>query len=348
VRSAAAYWTSQGSRVAWYLSQYALAAKLTPPATPRRPAAAQAGPAPVRLPSLGDLLGELRQLLAEDWRNLRAGVYRMAGEDGGAIRHLTHALGYFRDLPAVNARRGRNDFDEVARTGGEALRGVPDYYRRNFHFQTGGYLSEESARLYDHQVEVLFFGGADAMRRQGLVPIAAWLHRNRNPAPRLLDVGCGTGRFLAAIRTSFGSVATAGLDLSPFYLAEARRALRRWPDTALVRGQAETLPAADGSVDLITSVYLLHEVPDAVRARIVAEFARVLRPGGRAVVVDSLQFGDREDYDGLLQRFPAAFHEPFYHGYAGCDLGALATGAGLVPRTPRLAFLSKVMVFDKP
>ena len=49
------------------------------------------------------------------------------------------------------------------------LSAFPDYYLRNFHYQTGGYLSERSAKLYDQQVEVLFIGSADAMRRQALV-----------------------------------------------------------------------------------------------------------------------------------------------------------------------------------
>jgi hypothetical protein len=40
------------------------------------------------------------------------------------------------------------------------------------------------------------------------------------------------------------------------------------------------------------------------------EFARVLKPGGRLVVVDSLQMGDEPDYDGMLELFPQNYHEP--------------------------------------
>ena len=46
-----------------------------------------------------------------------------------------------------------------------AAAGVPDYYAQDFHFQTGGYLTEGSARLYDVQVETLFMGAAGPMRR---------------------------------------------------------------------------------------------------------------------------------------------------------------------------------------
>ena len=48
----------------------------------------------------------------------------------------------------------------------------PTYYLQNFHFQTGGWLTEESAKLYDTQVEILFGGAADAMRRIALGSLA--------------------------------------------------------------------------------------------------------------------------------------------------------------------------------
>lgn len=46
----------------------------------------------------------------------------------------------------------------------------PDYYLQNFHHQTDGYLSDHSAALYDLQVEILFNGAADPMRRRLLKP----------------------------------------------------------------------------------------------------------------------------------------------------------------------------------
>ena len=54
----------------------------------------------------------------------------------------------------------------------ERANGLPRYYQQNFHFQTDGYLSDHSARLYDFQVESLFAGTADVMRRRAYVPIA--------------------------------------------------------------------------------------------------------------------------------------------------------------------------------
>ena len=85
---------------------------------------------------------------------------------------LRRSVLYFRDLPQVDARRhGRSD--ELP--PGEQGDGLPDYYRQNFHFQSDGWLSDHSAAIYDTQVEVLFTGAADVMRRRAMKPIAEWM-----------------------------------------------------------------------------------------------------------------------------------------------------------------------------
>ena len=81
----------------------------------------------------------------------------------------------------------------------------------------------------------------------------------------------------------------------------------------------------------MSCVYLFHELPRAVRERAAAEFARVLRPGGRLVLVDSFQRGDKPAFDGLLELFPLAYHEPYYADYVRHDLRALFQDVGLDP-----------------
>jgi ubiquinone/menaquinone biosynthesis C-methylase UbiE len=60
----------------------------------------------------------------------------------------------------------------------------------------------------------------------------------------------------------------------------------------------------------VTSIFVFHELPPKVRRVAFREFARVMKPGGRFVLVDSLQRGDQPDYDGLIELFPQNFHEP--------------------------------------
>lgn len=332
-----AYGLAQAARVGWFYAQYRAAQRLSPPS---RTAPARRGP----FPSAAAVMADLRRLLERDWANIRAGHYKAPWDLVPRPRRvLRQSLRFFADLSQVERRRRARANSEVLAPPHAGR--YPRYYLQNFHYQSGGWLSADSAELYDYQVEVLFAGGADAMRRQALVPLREALLRAERP--RLLDVACGTGRFLSFVRDSWPDVAAAGVDLSPAYLARARRDLARWGGAGLVQGPAEALPFADASFDAVSCIYLFHELPRAVRARVAAEIARVLKPGGRLVLVDSLQLGDAPAYDGLLEHFPHAFHEPYYADYCRQDLAALLAGVGLAVRGQDRAFFSKLLVADR-
>lgn len=337
-----AYAAAQAARVGWYFGQYLATARLSVSSLPRpKPGA--------RGPRQDELLRELRALMARDWDNIRAGYYRMPHDLAPpAGRLMADAVRYFRDLPQVNRRRRTGANIDVRRAPPDAAKGKPPYYLQNFHFQTDGYLSAESARLYDQQVETLFGGGADAMRRQGLVHIYYALRDRRADRVTLLDVGCGTGRFLTFALDNYPRLNAIALDLSRPYLAEARSRLKRYPNVTFLEAAAEAMPLADASVDIIACVYLFHELPRKVRVQVAREFARVLRPGGRLIFIDSLQRGDRTEFEGLLTYFPQAFYEPYYDDYTQHDLIALFDGVGLRLGALDLAFLSKVMLLEKP
>lgn len=106
------------------------------------------------------------------------------------------------------------------------------------------------------------------------------------PNEALLDVGCGTGALLAAVRAIPGARAV-GADLSPEMLAVAHARLEpgtRRAAVALVAADALSLPFGDAAFDAVVSSSVLHFVPDPRTA--LAEWRRVLRPGGRLVVTD--------------------------------------------------------------
>jgi ubiquinone/menaquinone biosynthesis C-methylase UbiE len=336
----AAFAASQTARVGWYFGQYLYAARISPAYTVPP---VQGG----RVPGIADILQDIRAIFARDLRNVEAGLYRLPHDMvRRPDRVLAEARRFFADLPRVSDRRMSGEADSVPVPADSPIE-MPDYYLQNFHYQSDGWLSDHSARLYDHQVEVLFGGAADAMRRQAFVPLAE-IVRARGAGLDLLDVATGTGQFLTFVRQSYPEIAVTGVDLSPNYLAEAQRRLRPFGGAELLQGRAEDLPVADASQDVVTCIYLFHELPADVRAQVIHEFARVLRPGGRAILVDSLQRGDRPFYDGLLDRFPHAFHEPYYADYVDRPLIPMFRDAGLDYRGTLPAFMSKVMAFDKP
>lgn len=329
-----AYLARQSMRVSWFLGHAAAA---------RRTATGEGGAR--RSPASARLTRDLLDLFRQDLRNVRDGRYPSPRDhDGGIAANLALSREFFADMPDAIDRKAQGRGREVYT---DALASeFPDYFLQNFHYQSGGYLTPESARLYDMQVEVLFSGSANAMRRQCLVPLAEFLRGRDQRDLRLLDVGCGTGRFLRFVKEAFPRLEAAGVDLSSAYLEEAARHLA--PFAAELRSaNAEALPFPDGRFDLVTSVYLYHEVPPGIRRTIARELSRVLVPGGRLVFMDSLQLGDVSGYDSILESFPVNFHEPYYAGYLRDDLKSLFAEAGLdvVSETP--VFLSKRIVAEK-
>jgi ubiquinone/menaquinone biosynthesis C-methylase UbiE len=332
------YAARQAARVAWYAGHYAAGRRLLKP-MPKPDFAI--GPTPTR----AEMTADMRALFEREWRDIEAGLFaapRALGPDPAEF--LRRSLLYFRDLPQVDARR-HGERDDLP--PGEQGDGLPDYYRQNFHFQSDGWLSEHSAALYDTQVEVLFTGAADVMRRRALKPMADWMAGRNQRSLRGLDVGCGTGRLLAFLHDAWPGLRWTGLDLSPPYLAEARRLIGRTARVKLIEGAAEKLPFEDASLDLVVSSFLMHELPAPVRTRALAEMRRVLKPGGLVVIVDSIQKGDHPGWDGLLDLFPHYFHEPYYAEYANGGLTAWAEAAGLKLVASERAFLSSVAAFTR-
>jgi ubiquinone/menaquinone biosynthesis C-methylase UbiE len=337
----AAQLAGNAARFGWYTGLNWLMTRQAQRLGPRAPYRPQA---PV--PSDAELMASLRELFLADARAVSEGLYPPAEPAGTLAEHMRDLRAMFADLPETLRRRRESDTSSAAAHA--PPEGMPDYYTQDFHFQTGGYLSEDSARLYDVQVETLFYGAGGPMRRAGLRPIAGFMRGRDQRGMRLLDVACGTGRFLRDVRLAYPAMRLAGLDLSQAYLDEARRHMQGLRGAELMCANAEAIPLPDASQDIVTSVFLYHELPGEVRRRVTAEIARILNPGGLYVLIDSLQMGDRPGWDGLIEAFPVRFHEPYYAHYATDDLGALLASAGLEVEATAYPFLSKVVSCRKP
>lgn len=100
------------------------------------------------------------------------------------------------------------------------------------------------------------------------------LARDLTAASRVLEIGCGTGNYIAHIRRTIGCTC-AGVDPSPAMLARLRSAD---PSVEALEGTAECLGLPDDSYDLAFSVDVIHHVVDRIAAS--REASRVLRPRG--------------------------------------------------------------------
>jgi len=112
-----------------------------------------------------------------------------------------------------------------------------------------------------------------------------------DPAWVVGDLGCGTGQVSAALAPFVSRV--VAVDASAAMLQAARKRLHDLPNVDVRRGDLESLPMDAARLDAATLMLVLHHVPEPEKA--LAEVARVLKPGGRLVVVDMLPH-DREHY----------------------------------------------------
>jgi ubiquinone/menaquinone biosynthesis C-methylase UbiE len=286
-----------------------------------------------------------RDLLARDLDNVERGVYP---------RDLLYQLPvfeYLRCLPYVLfesprflLRGYRGDHDDLPTD--LDVTSYPPYYRRTFHWQGDGWLSARSAKLYDVGVEILFGGTGDVMRRMAIPPVVEGTARAAKP--RILDVGCGTGRFLLQLHRALPRAKLYGLDLSPYYVKRAAEVLSPAVDVSLVVENAEDMPFSAKFFDAVTSVFLFHELPRGVRRAVVREAYRVLKPGGFFVVNDSAQLSDSGELRDVLYAFPNAYHEPYYKSYLRDDLAALMRECGFGIESESVHLVSKVVVGRKP
>jgi SAM-dependent methyltransferase len=179
------------------------------------------------------------------------------------------------------------------------LRSVPDSYEVNWS-ESLEQLHEESSRT--HFIEV--------WTRRAMLSYLGPLRAEST----IIDIGCSTGHLLADLSARSPDATLIGVDLVAGGL---RKAHRQVPDALLLQADVCALPLKDACVDSALSANLLEHVPDDQRA--LSELARILRPGGRAVIVVPVNPGSYDCYDRLLG------HE---RRYARGELARKARSAG--------------------
>lgn len=157
---------------------------------------------------------------------------------------------------------------------------VPRYLERVYWW---AYVHPKAVRVFEREwlVNAILFGNYGRLRDGALNELGHALHG------RTLQVACAYGNLTARLRQRLAPDARLDVvDVLPIQLCNLARKLPADPRVRLLRGDSAALPCADGHYDRVLLFFLLHEQPAAVRCATLAQALRVVKPGGKVVVVD--------------------------------------------------------------
>jgi SAM-dependent methyltransferase len=150
--------------------------------------------------------------------------------------------------------------------------------------QTRGLVGVHGARHRGHFLGRLLRRGGGLKLRRMTIELA-----QLRPGEAVLDVGCGAGRLAMLAKERVGATGhVAGIDPSVEAITRARNdAAQRHLSIDFQVGVIEHLAFPDQSFDVVLSSLMMHQLPDDLKRRGLAEIARVLKPEGRLLVLDT-------------------------------------------------------------
>jgi SAM-dependent methyltransferase len=203
----------------------------------------------------------------------------------------------------------------------------PGYYETlDFHRQDGGVWRDiRGAVVYMLGARLVHVGRNDRFELHDHIARAIEMP---TPPKRILDVGCGFGKNAFSLKARWPDAEVHGIDLAAPCLALARRmATERNLTIHWRQADAELLPDPSDGYDLITIAMVMHELPKPAIDNVLREALRVLRPGGRLVMLENRYIGDPLR-DWVLAWHSDLIAEPYWRPWRDLDPAAECRAAG--------------------
>jgi ubiquinone/menaquinone biosynthesis C-methylase UbiE len=205
---------------------------------------------------------------------------------------------------------------------------LPDWYTDwDIHIQPGGvWRNDASADVYELGAKLVMLGVNDDYTfhrafTETAIPV--------RPYRRIVDLGCGFGKSTWPLKRAFPDAEVIGLDLAgPCLRMGCDRANQYGLAIRFVQADCRDTGLPDGSVDLVTSTMLIHEMPRPALIATLREAARILAPGGLLRFLDFTRTGDAFR-DLAMAEHGERNNEPFMPGLLAADVPALCADAGL-------------------
>ena len=157
---------------------------------------------------------------------------------------------------------------------------IPGYLEQVYWW---AYVHPNAVRLFERNwlVNAILFGNHGRLRDAALDELGGTIEG------KTLQVACVYGNLTSRLRERMAPGALLDVvDILPVQLENLRSKLPADPRVALLRGDASSLAGADAHYDQVLLFFLLHEMPEDVRRATLGEAMRVLKPGGKLVIVD--------------------------------------------------------------
>ncbi len=171
-------------------------------------------------------------------------------------------------------------FPAPAPAPARALVPIPRYLEQVYWW---AYVHPNAVQLFEREwlVNLILFGNYGRLRDAALTELGATVHG------RTLQVACVYGNLTPRLLARLAPDASLDVvDILPIQLLNLGKKLPADERVALLQGDSSSLACPDASYDQVLLFFLLHEQPEAIRRATLAEALRVVKPGGRIVIVD--------------------------------------------------------------